>query len=100
MPELPDLRAQIDALDTQLLETLARRFEVTKQVGEYKAANRIPVQDVAREKAQLERLRSLAVEHGLNPDFVAEFWTLLFRTVVEEHLEIAQQAAFGVTEAG
>lgn len=93
MPELADLRVQIDALDTQLLEALARRFEVTKQVGEYKAANGIPVQDAAREQAQLERLRGLAEEHGLNPNFVAEFWTLLFRTVVEEHMEIAAKVA-------
>ena len=97
MPELADLRVEIDALDTQRLEILSKRFDVTKKAGAYKAAHGIPVQDLAREQAQIERLRGLAAEHGLNPDFVAEMWTLLFRAVVTEHLEIAQQASLGDT---
>lgn len=89
MNDLAAFRSAIDALDAQLLETLANRFAVTRQVGQYKATHELPVQDSSREQAQLERLRGLATEHGLDPDFVAELWTLLFRTVVAEHQAIA-----------
>ena len=36
MESLKKLRQQIDKLDRQLLEILAGRFAVTKQVGKYK----------------------------------------------------------------
>ena len=55
------LRGSIDNIDAALVYLLAERFRATKQVGELKAAHRMPASDPAREEQQLARLRALAL---------------------------------------
>ena len=50
MDELQALRQEIDAVDKQMVELFRRRMDVTRRVGEYKAARGIPVLDQAREQ--------------------------------------------------
>src|SRR3954465_11898398 len=58
--ELPQLRAEIDRLDDQLLSLLDRRAEVVKQVGEVKRRRRETFHVPGRERAVLERLTAAA----------------------------------------
>ena len=39
MKDLKELRKEIDAVDSKLLELLKQRFDITEQIGEYKAIN-------------------------------------------------------------
>jgi chorismate mutase len=41
MNELENYRKNIDELDKNLIEILAKRFEIVKKVGEYKKENNI-----------------------------------------------------------
>lgn len=54
---LDSLRRQIDDLDRQIVELLARRLELARRIGAYKAAHGLPVLDEVRE-AQLIADRS------------------------------------------
>ena len=40
---LSEMRSRIDALDNELLEILAKRMEVSREIGEYKLSHGIPV---------------------------------------------------------
>ncbi len=87
--ELIDARASIDNLDAALLHLLAERFKITRRVGELKAAKGLPPADPKREEDQIARLRLLASESGLDPEFAEKFLTFIVREVVRHHEQIA-----------
>ena len=84
-PELLRLRDSIDNLDAALIHLLAERFRCTKAVGEYKAAHDLPPADPAREATQVARLRRLAEEAHLDPDFAAKFFAFVVKEVIRHH---------------
>lgn len=88
--DLTSLRQQIDAIDEELVELLARRFKVTNQVGQLKAALGLQAVDATREAEQAERLQSLAVRHAVNSDLVHRIFRLIVEEVVQNHQAIAR----------
>jgi chorismate mutase len=89
--KLADLRASIDNIDAALINMLAERFRRTKEVGLLKAEHGMPPADPAREKIQIERLRQLARDAHLDPDFAEKFLNFIIREVIRHHLAIAGQ---------
>jgi chorismate mutase len=88
---LASFRASIDNIDAALIHILAERFRITKAVGTYKAANALPASDPAREERQIERLRALAEEAQLDPEFSEKFLRFIIDEVIRHH----EQAAAG-----
>jgi chorismate mutase len=88
-------RQSIDNLDAALINILAERFRCTERVGLLKAQYGLPPRDEERERSQLERVRGMAAEARLDPDFAQEFLTFLLREVVKNHGEIAQSRSGG-----
>ena len=88
--ELKRLRESIDNLDAVLIHTLAERFKLTQRVGELKADNALPPADPEREQRQVERLRSLAEESGLDPEFAEKFLAFTVAEVIRRHERIAE----------
>jgi chorismate mutase len=84
-PELQALRDSIDNLDAALVHILAERFKCTQQVGELKARLRLPSSDAARERQQVERLRSLARAANLDPDFAEKCLAFIIKEVIRHH---------------
>ncbi|WP_420961457.1 chorismate mutase [Brucella sp. IR073] len=83
--ELAALRASIDNIDAALIHMLAERFRCTKAVGILKAEHNLPPADPAREKAQVERLRRLAQDASLDPDFAEKFLNFIIKEVIRHH---------------
>ena len=79
-PELESLRAEIDAVDGQVIGLLGNRFRLTARVGALKAANSLAPVDPHREAEQQARFRDLATRNGVNPDLVVS----IFRSVIDE----------------
>ena len=88
-PELARLRASIDNMDAAIIHLLAERFKVTQRVGELKATAGLPAADPEREAAQIARLRALAVEADLDPEFAEKLLNFIVSEVVRHHLQIA-----------
>lgn len=88
--ELARLRASIDNLDAALVHLLAERFTCTQQVGELKARHGLPPADPDREREQIARLRALADESRLDPEFAEKFLTFIVAEVVRHHEAIAR----------
>lgn len=77
-PELASLRAQIDALDHQLVETLTARFRVAEAVGELKHRQGILPLDPAREAEIVKRATDVARSSGVPEEGVRDvFWAVL-----------------------
>ncbi|WP_417677685.1 chorismate mutase [Roseibium sp.] len=91
MAELLALRASIDNIDAALVHMLAERFKCTQKVGVLKATNDLPPADPAREKIQIERLRQLAVQANLDPDFAEKFLNFIVKEVIRHHEAIAAE---------
>jgi chorismate mutase len=92
-PELLRLRNSIDNIDAALIHMLAERFKCTQAVGEYKATHGLPPADPAREAAQIERLRGLAHDARLDPDFAEKFLNFIVKEVIRHHEAIAKNKA-------
>jgi chorismate mutase len=85
------LRGSIDNIDAALVYLLAERFRATKQVGELKADHGMPASDPAREEQQLARLRALAVDAELDPEFAQKWFTFVVAEVIRHHVELAEE---------
>ena len=83
--QLQQHRRSIDNFDAALIHILAERFRKTKQVGELKAAHDLPPSDPGREAEQVERLRALARDADLDPDFAEKFLEFVIREVIQHH---------------
>jgi chorismate mutase len=88
-PELLEIRRSIDNIDAALIHLLAERFKQTRKVGALKARTGLPPADPAREAQQIARLRALAVDADLDPEFAEKFLTFLVTEVIRHHEIIA-----------
>ncbi len=84
-PELAELRHSIDNIDAAVLHLLAERFKCTRKVGQLKARLTLPPADPVREAQQIARLRSLAVNAELDPEFAEKFLGFLVKEVIRHH---------------
>lgn len=78
-------RQSIDNIDAALVFMLAERFKITQAVGRHKAENALPAADPGREDAQIARLRRLAEEADLDPDFTEKFLRFIIDEVIRHH---------------
>ena len=84
-PVLAGVRKSIDNIDAALIHMLAERFRITQAVGEYKAKATLPPADPSREQAQIARLRNLAEESELDPEFSEKFLRFIIDEVIRHH---------------
>ncbi|MGG7516994.1 chorismate mutase [Allorhizobium undicola] len=89
--ELAGYRQSIDNIDAALVHILAERFRCTKAVGVLKALHDLPPADPAREEYQITRLRQLAKDANLDPDFAEKFLNFIIKEVIRHHEAIAAE---------
>ena len=89
--DLLRLRDSIDNMDAALVHLLAERFKITQQVGLLKAAHGLPPADPEREAQQIARLRSLAEQAKLDPEFAEKFLAFVVAEVVWHHEALARR---------
>jgi len=87
-PVLAAFRQSIDNIDAALIFMLAERFKITKAVGQYKAKTDMPPADPGREEEQIARMKRLAVDADLDPDFSEKFLRFVIDEVIRHHEKI------------
>ncbi len=80
---LDQLRTKIDSLDSQLVDILAKRAELTQQVGEVKSRTGMPIYVPSREAELIAKRRLEAEEKGVAPALIED---LLRRIMRESYL--------------
>ncbi|HWM33783.1 MAG TPA: chorismate mutase [Pseudolysinimonas sp.] len=90
--QLAALRLSIDNMDAAIVHMLAERFKFTQQVGRLKAASGLAPSDPERERVQVARLRALAEEAQLDPEFAEKWFTFVVAEVIHHHERIATGA--------
>jgi chorismate mutase len=91
-PVLAGYRASIDNIDAALIHMLAERFRITQAVGAYKAVTNLPASDPGREERQIARLRKLAEDAQLDPDFGEKFLRFIIDEVIRHHEKAKAEA--------
>lgn len=84
MKDLSQLRQEINEIDAQLLELLAKRVSVVKEVGEYKKENNLPIVDPEREQQIIDDKIKKAEKLNLSSTFIQKIW----RTIFDEAYEL------------
>ncbi|NNF52413.1 MAG: bifunctional chorismate mutase/prephenate dehydrogenase [Gammaproteobacteria bacterium] len=88
MADLENWRKRLSVIDTQLMELVAERHQLTERIGEYKRARGISTRDFAREKDVLEMAAGHARRLGL-PESLAED---LMRSLIRSSLTQQERA--------
>ncbi|OYZ24164.1 MAG: chorismate mutase [Novosphingobium sp. 16-62-11] len=89
---LAGYRQSIDNIDAAMIHILAERFRITQAVGAYKATNKLPASDPGREERQITRLRKLAEDAKLDPEFSEKFLRFIIEEVIRHHERAAGSA--------
>ena len=84
---LHGIRESIDNIDAALIHLLAERFKFTQQVGGLKAEHGLPAADPARERDQIQRLRAIAIESHLDPEFAEKWFNFVVAEVIHHHVQ-------------
>jgi isochorismate pyruvate lyase len=80
---LAPFRAEIDIIDAQMVELLARRFEVVKHVIAVKQAEGLAALLPERVEDVIDKVSARAETHGVPPELVEKLWRVLIEWVVE-----------------
>ena len=79
MERLAELRAQIDSLDEELLQLLAKRLNVVHKIGEVKQQHGVPIYVPQRESEMLQKKREAATKLGLSPNLIEDILRRIMR---------------------
>ena len=63
MNKLDHYRKKIDLIDKNIIKLLSQRFELTKQIGDYKKKNNIKVVDKKRELQVINNIKKYSHKH-------------------------------------
>ena len=80
--ELRPLRDEIDAIDRELVDLLARRLDRVGEVGRIKGRLGLPIYAPERERSLIDRRRAEAEKRGVSPDLVED---ILRRAIRESY---------------
>ena len=86
--DLSGLRRQIDELDDQLLELIAKRMRVSKEIGTFKKEHDMTIVQTDRYDEILTKRISQATEMGMNPEFMRVILEAIHEESVRVQLDI------------
>ena len=82
------LRRQIDELDNNLLELLAHRMRVSKEIGQYKKEHNMPILQEQRYDEILSKRVSQAEQMGMDGEFMKTVLVAIHEESVRHQMEI------------
>lgn len=89
--DLSDLRRQIDEIDEQILEFMAKRMRVSCEIAQYKKENDVQVLQAGRYDEILTKRSQDGVSMGMSEEFVKEVFEAIHAESVRKQLNIINQ---------
>lgn len=90
--ELEYIRQQIDALDAEIIDLIAKRLELSNHIGTVKKACNMTAYQPARWREIVEITAERARLHQLNPDFIIELYEKIHDQSIKQQLTILGNA--------
>ena len=88
---MEQLRERIDGYDEQILDALAGRMEVSRQIGEIKKSNNVAILQMQRWDEILEGIRAEADARRLDSAFVLKVFNAIHDASVQEQNKVIQE---------
>ena len=88
--DLAGWRGEIDDIDAELLQLLARRMEISAQIGEYKKQNNVTVVQMDRWKQVLDGLMVTGQELGLSPILINKVFEAIHQASIDRQARIME----------
>lgn len=85
---ITQLRHQIDELDNQLMELLAKRMRVCREIGQYKKEHNMTVLQTQRYKEILDKRGVQGATCGMSAEFAAKIFEHIHEESVRQQMEI------------
>ncbi|MGM9705133.1 MAG: chorismate mutase [Prevotella sp.] len=82
------LRKQIDELDNQLMELLAKRMRVCREIGQYKKEHNMTVLQTSRYNEILDKRGAQGALCGMDSDFIKRVFEEVHEESVRQQIEI------------
>ncbi len=91
MPQLQVLREQIDSLDAELLQILAKRMETARLIGEQKKEAGMSVLQFSRFREVIRNGIAAGKSLGLDPKFVHDLLMAIHEESVRQQVEMLKK---------
>ena len=88
---LRQLRSQIDEIDNQLMDLMAKRLRVCREIGTFKKEHNMTVLQAGRYNEVLEKRGAQASLCGMSPEFAAHVFELIHEESVRQQLQIVNE---------
>ena len=86
--KLENLRGRIDAIDHEIMEVLAQRMGIVKQIGQYKKENKVTALQINRWAQIMEDRSHLAEKLDLDDVFIKALFQLIHEDSVRQQSDI------------
>jgi chorismate mutase len=93
---LSELRTEIDRLDDEIMQRLARRMKVAEKIGEYKRDNNVTILQVNRWEQILNSRVAMCKAMGLTEDFTRELLRLIHDASIQVQTEVMNRVSQNV----
>ena len=85
---ITQLRKQIDELDNEIMDVLARRMKVCREIGEYKKTHNMTVLQTNRYNEILNKRGAQGTLTGMDAEFIARVFENIHEESVRQQMEI------------
>ena len=85
---LVELRRQIDGIDEGLLELLAKRMRISREIGIYKKEHNMPILQTPRYGEIIENRSNIGLTMDLNPDFVKKILSEIHEESIRQQMVV------------
>ena len=85
------LRQQIDKIDNELMDLLAKRMRVCREIGQYKKEHNMQVLQTGRYNEILDKRGVQGSLTGMSPEFVKQVFEHIHEESVRQQVEIVNQ---------
>lgn len=87
---IEDIRAEIDAIDHDILRLLGLRFGFAKATVRFKS-NPSEIVAQSRYDQVIAKRRAMAVENGLDPDIIEKIYRTLMNHFIEQEMQLLRK---------
>ena len=88
---LAELRQQIDEIDDKIIEILAKRMRISKEIAQYKKEHEMPVLQAGRYDEILTQRSQQGAQLGMSEEFIKEVFEAIHGESVSHQMQLINQ---------